>query len=64
MRLPDLNRPNPGPARIKLHGVPEGTYQAPDGSLVAGNDLMRAGVPLSFPPTDFASCVMVFEKRD
>ena len=59
-----LNRPNPGPARVKLHGVPEGTYQASDGALVTGSDLMRAGVPLSFPPTDFASCVMIFEKKE
>ena len=57
-----LNRPNAAPARLRLKNVPEGTYTAPDGSAVTANDLTRAGVPLSFPNEDFASCVMVLER--
>ena len=58
-----LNHPNAGPAFIRLKNVPEGVYTAPDGSNLSANDLMRAGVALSFPHGDFASRVMVFEKQ-
>ena len=58
-----LNHPNAAPAFIRLRNVPEGVYTAPDGSTVSASDLMRAGVSLSFPHEDFASCVMVFEKQ-
>ena len=58
-----LNRPNAAPASIRLQNVPDGIYTAPDGNAVTAGDLMRAGVALAFPRGDFASCVMVFEKR-
>ena len=58
-----LNRPNAAPARVRLRDVPEGEYLAPDGRCVSGRDLMNAGVPLSFSPRDFSSCVMIFEKK-
>ncbi|MBR5109012.1 MAG: alpha-galactosidase [Clostridia bacterium] len=57
-----LNMPNGEPLRVRLRGVPEGLYQAAEGSTVSGSDLMRAGVPLPFAPHDFASCVAVFER--
>ena len=58
-----LNHPNAAPAFIRLRNVPEGVYTAPDGGSLSAGDLIRAGVPLSFPHGDFASCVMVFEKQ-
>jgi alpha-galactosidase len=58
-----LNHPGDAPAFIRLKNVPEGVYTAPDGGVVSANDLMRAGVPLSFPRRDFASIVMVFERQ-
>ena len=58
-----LNHPNASPAFIRLKNVPEGVYTAQDGSTITAQDLMCAGVPLSFPHGDFASCVMVFEKQ-
>ena len=57
-----LNMPNAAPLRVRLHNVPQGTYRASDGSLITGNDLMAAGVPLQFGWQDFSSIVMVFEK--
>ena len=58
-----LNRPNAGQERIRLRNVPEGDYTGPDGCAVSAQDLMRAGVPLSFAREDFASCVMIFERK-
>ena len=57
-----LNMPNGEELRVRLHGVPEGTYRTADGQTVSGSDLTRAGVPLLFPRQDFASIVMVFER--
>ena len=58
-----LNMPNGESLRVRLHGVPEGTYRAPDGQTVSSADLERAGVPLPFPHHDFASLVLVFERE-
>ena len=59
-----LNRANPGMEKIRLRNVPKGEYASLDGTIYSSNDLMAVGVPLSFPRADFASCVMVFERRD
>ena len=58
-----LARPNPAPVHIRLRNVPAGEYVSEDGSVVDGSDLMRAGVRVSFPHGDFASAVMIWEKR-
>ena len=57
-----LSRPNPGPVYVKMRGVPQGEYICENGQKMHANDMMRAGVKVSFPWGDFASCVMVFEK--
>ena len=58
-----LARPNPELTRIRLRDVPEGIYTSEDGSSVSSSVLMHTGVPVPFPRGDFASCVMVFEKK-
>ena len=58
-----LNKPNAAPVRVRLHGVPAGVYTAPDGSEITDGALVGAGVRPDFPHRDFASCVMVFEKK-
>ena len=57
-----LNHPNTAPAFIRLKDVPEGAYIAQDGTRYTAQDLERAGVRLSFPREDYASCVMIFER--
>ena len=57
-----LDHPNTAPAFIRLKDVPEGDYIAQDGTRYTAQDLERAGVRLSFPREDFASCVMIFER--
>ena len=58
-----LNKPNAAPTRVRLHGVPAGVYTAPDSSEITAEALMNAGVRPDFPHRDFASCVMVFERK-
>ena len=58
-----MSKPNPAPVRIRLRGVPDGIYQTEDGDTVTASALMNAGVCPDFPREDFASCVMVFEKK-
>ena len=58
-----LNKPNPAPIRVRLRDVPAGVYTAPDGREITAEALMGPGVRPAFPHQDFASCVMVFEKK-
>ena len=58
-----LAKPNPAPVRIRLSDVPDGIYRAEDGSEVSSAALMNAGVCPDFSKGDFASSVMIFEKK-
>ena len=58
-----LNKPNPAPTRVRLRDVPAGRYVAPDGSEITAEALMNVGVRPTFPHQDFASFVMVFERK-
>ena len=58
-----LAKPNPAPVRIRLSDVSDGIYRAEDGSEVSSAALMNAGVCPDFSKGDFASSVMIFEKK-
>lgn len=58
-----LAQPNPGLLRVRLHGLPEdAAYRAPDGSILSAAQLMHAGIVLPLEHSDFASCMMIFER--
>lgn len=51
-----------GPVYVRLHDIPQGTYQDQNGKTYTERDLMNAGIKLEFPRQDFASMVTIFEK--
>ena len=57
-----LAKPNAAPVRVRLAQVPEGTYKAPDGTLISSDALMHAGIRPQFERGDYASCVMIFDR--
>ena len=59
-----LAKPNPAPVRIRMQNVPQGLYRTADGSEISAGSLMNAGVCPDFPRGDYASCVMVFERKN
>lgn len=49
--------------RIRLHQIPAGNYQMPDGRIVTANELECVGVCPTFGHGDFSSDVIILEKQ-